>query len=358
MAQYIEWVWFFCLLIMTGHHLLIFRLQSFAKVIPLKEWPGVSIIIAYKNNADSLCHAIHVIQGQDYPLFEIIIVDDHSYDAETEKVQVTIRNYSNVRLVPNTGEGKKSAISTGVNLAQHDRILCTDADCVPLSDQWIKSMVSCGRSNEVVLGYAPLKNDATWLNKLIRFETLYTAIQYLSWAKMGRPYMGVGRNLLYPRMLFHKIDPYKGSTVAYGDDDMLVQKMSERARIKTCENPAAFMISDAPSSLGKWLRQKHRHLSAGHDYNRSAWWTPAIFGITLFLHWALVLPLLIFSLWWKWLPVLFIGLLIRWINYFIWTRRFGERDTAMWYPFFEIIYSTYLVLGGLFTAFIKKRSWN
>lgn len=358
MAQYIEWVWFFCLLIMTGHHLLVFRLRPLSKGIPIKEWPGVSVIIAHKNHADTLSASLHRLAQQDYPTYEILIIDDHSTVAEKEKLQYAIAEYPIIQLVSNDSAGKKGAVAVGIHQAQYNLILCTDADCKPVSDQWIKTMVSSGRRNEVVLGYSPYKRELTWLNKLIRFETLYTGMQYLSWAKIGQPYMGVGRNLLYPRMLFLNVNPYEGNTVAYGDDDLLVQKMSVYARVKMCENPASFMVSVAPSSLQQWLRQKHRHLSAGHYYKSSAWLTPAIFAIALFVHWLLVIPLIILSLWWKWLPVLIIGLLIRLINYAFWTKRFGERDTILWYPLLEMIYSAYLGIAGMYTSLFKKKTWN
>ena len=50
---------------------------------------------------------------------------------------------------------------------------------------------------EVVLGYGAYKKYPGFLNKLIRFETFHTALQYFSYALAGKPYMGVGRNLSY-----------------------------------------------------------------------------------------------------------------------------------------------------------------
>lgn len=191
----------------------------------MQEWPGVSIIIAHKNNATSLLQNLVSIADQDYPFFEIIIVDNESRADQLTLLKAGLAgSLQQVQLYSSPG-GKKDAITLGVQRAQYGKILCTDADCAPVTNQWIKHMASKSRVNDMILGYSPYQKKPGWLNSLIRFETVITSIQYMSWSMAGRPYMGVGRNMMYSREMFLRYQPYKDHTIPYGDDDLLVQRV-------------------------------------------------------------------------------------------------------------------------------------
>ena len=92
----------------------------------------------------------------------------------------------------------------GIKAAKNEHLLFTDADCYPTSNNWITEMTSQFTTEKtIVLGYGAYKKIAgSFLNKIIRYETLLAATQYFSWAKKGNPYMGVGRNLAYNRSEF------------------------------------------------------------------------------------------------------------------------------------------------------------
>ena len=120
----------------------------------------------------------------------------------------------------------------------------------------------------------------------------------------------------------------------------------------------AHVISTPATSWQQWLKQKHRHLSAGHFYKPGMWLQPGIYGIALIGHWTL-LPFMVDSiLWWNWIPIFIVGLFLRWLNYFRWTRKLGDKDTVWPYPFLEIIYAAYLAFMGIITVVVKKKSWN
>lgn len=359
MIEAIEWIWFFCLLILTGYYMVVFRRRKFPKPLEYTEWPGVSVVIAHQNDIRHLERNLNAIHSQDYPVFEIIIIDDYS-SAEQKLLLADLKEtFPRVKVLSNDQPGKKHALTKAIQSAEFDLILCTDADCRPLSDQWIKKMVLSGRGAKVVLGYSPYHRMKGWLNRLIRFETVMTAIQYLSWAAAGNPYMGVGRNMLYHRSLFLQIDPYKAQAlIPFGDDDLWIQAAAQHARVKICDDPQAHVISEPPSSWNEWFNQKHRHMSAGHHYKHAMWWKPGLFGIVMIIHWMLIPFLISGSNWWKWLPVFIIAMLIRWIRYSRWTKQLGENDTNWCYPFLEINYAAYLGLMGLFTVFQKKKTWT
>ena len=98
--------------------------------------------------------------------------------------------------------GKKFPLSIGIKEAKHEIVLLTDADCVPASEHWMFKMQDAFSNGvEVALGYGAYTKMPGLLNKIIRFETFHSALQYLSYALAGSTYMGVGRNLSYKKDL-------------------------------------------------------------------------------------------------------------------------------------------------------------
>ena len=354
-------LWLFSLFILMGYHLFVFRSRNkHPKVHQWSALPGVSIVIAVKNGSDHLIRNLGAFLSQDYPTFEIIIVDDHSDQEEKDKLEEVISNHPRVTLYHSDQSlGKKYALSQGIQKANYDLILCTDADCIPAGRGWITSMVSQSQGQALVLGYSPYKRTGGLLNLIVRFETVMTGIQYLSWAMKGRPYMGVGRNMMYSRSLFLEANPYQGHEgILYGDDDLWVQRASSLTSVNVNFEKAAHVYSDPPISWRQWINQKHRHLSAGHHYSHASLWQPGIYGMALITNWLLLplfLPIAFDSLMFT---VLVIGLAVRWDTYRRWARQLGDMDTAWWYPLLDIGYALYLAGMGIFTAVVKKKTWN
>lgn len=342
------------------YHVLIFRLRRI-KISPETHAAiqGVSVIIAVKNGTGQIRQNLSEIIQQDYPSFELIIVDDHSDPAQRKDLEEFISDWPKVKILTSNGQGKKNALWTGILNAKNDFILCTDADCRPVSRNWISSMVQCSHGHDTVIGYSPYQKSMGWLNYIIRFETVMTGIQYLSWAMNGRPYMAVGRNILYPRSLLIANDPFNRlHDIPYGDDDLGLQAISDKSEVRVCLNENSFVISDPAISWSQWLKQKHRHMSAGHYYKPGLWWQPGLYGIALIGHWSIMVFMIGSLTWWKWIPVFVMGLLIRWFYYRKWTFKLGDQDTVPGYPLLEIIYTVYLAVMGTLTIVAKKQTWN
>ena len=359
MALYTLWFWFFWLMVLTGYTMVIYRRRQVRRPLDISEWPGVSIIIAHKDHSDLLSQSIQFFDNQDYPLFEILIVDDHSTQDHAVRLKQLAGRYAHCRILPSEGQGKKAALNTGIAAAAYDHLLFTDADCRPLTNQWIKKMVASGRRQGVVLGYSPYEKKTSWLNTFIRFETVITAIQYFSWALIGRPYMAVGRNILYPRkVLLSNEILNKHQHIPYGDDDLTIQSVGKNTPIYVCYDFQAHVFTQPQTTWKAWWKQKHRHVSAARFYQWGKWWQPGLYGIALVLHWSLFFLLFFILPWWRFIPVFLIGIIIRWIYYSGWTSELGDRDTVRWYPLLEVQYACYLAAIGIFTMIRRKRTWS
>lgn len=241
--------------------------------------PPVSIIVCAHNEFENLKRLIPTVLQQQYEKFELIIADDRSEDGSFEyfeKKYAFDRRFKIFRIAV-TKEGqnaKKYALTCAIEQAEYETILLTDADCTAVSDLWVASMVKAlGKEKEIVLGYSPYAYRKGFLNILIRYETLYTAIQYFSFALAGVPYMGVGRNLLYKKRLFVK---NKGFSTHInrtgGDDDLFIRDVAQKDTVGICVDKEAHIVSIPKETYFLWFLQKRRHLSAGTAYK----WTHKI----------------------------------------------------------------------------------
>jgi hypothetical protein len=200
----------------------------------------------------------------------------------------------NIEQELNFFKGKKFPLSIGIKSARNELLLLTDADCAPSSDQWIKQMVqSYDEKTDIVLGYGPYLKVKGLLNFIIRYDTMMVAMQYLSFALAGLPYMGVGRNLSYRKSVFIK---NKGFTshyrIASGDDDLFINQVAKRKNTKIEINPESFMYSAPKTSFKNYFRQKRRHLTTGKYYKTRFKWLLGTYSGSQLVFWILFILLL------------------------------------------------------------------
>ena len=141
--------------------------------------------------------------GQDYPLFEVIVVDDCSWDSTLSVLKEIQKEQPRLKVLELKEDhfykhGKKLALTIAIKSAQYEHLVFTDADCFPASKNWLTQIMEIfDEKTEIVLGYGAYSNKKGLINKMIRMDTLRIGLQYLSLAVAGMPYMGIGRNLAY-----------------------------------------------------------------------------------------------------------------------------------------------------------------
>jgi len=325
----------------------------------------VSIIIAAKNEAHNLIQNLPFFLKQKHHNFEIILIDDHSSDAtfkimEQFKLQNASFLITVIRLNNNSNGNKKLALTKGIEVAKYQNLLFTDADCRPSSNNWIGLMTSKLVKKDIVLGYGAYKKiKGSWLNKLIRFETLITALQYFSYAKIGLPYMGVGRNLAYKKDLFFNANGfYKHINIKSGDDDLFINEVATKNNTSICYHPKAHTISKVHTSFKKWIHQKKRHITTATSYKPIHQFLLALYFITNFLFWSLGL-LLIFYLKDSLLVfLLFIfRIVIQYFYMYKTAKKLNEKDLIIFAPLLELILIGIQLYLFLSNVLVKPKSW-
>ncbi len=266
------------------------------------DFPPVSVVISAKNEEENLETFLPEVLNQDYPEFQVVVVNDGSED-DTDMVLTRLKaihpHLYITRIAPDKKfyHGKKLPLSLGIKAAKHDILVLTDADCRPATDQWLKHMVTAlhSRNKELVLGIGNYKKTKGFTNLWLRYDTFTIAIQYLGFALSGKPYMATGRNMAYSKQLFQKTGGFKNHIyVASGDDDLFVQEAANKTNTAVCMAAEAHTISAPPSSFKKWREQKIRHLSTASHYKKSIKFSLLTEPVTRELFWALTLYFIFF----------------------------------------------------------------
>ena len=285
---------------------------------------GVSVVVCAWNEKGNLQELLPILDKQDYANFEVIIVDDRSWDGTYDLLLTELKDFSHCRFlrVENTPEhlsSKKYALTLGIKSAKYATILLTDADCRPQTNRWISAMMGAlTPDKDIVLGFSPyFKEGNTFLSGFISYETFITAMQYLSFALAGKPYMGVGRNLLYRKSVFMKNRGFASHThVLGGDDDLFMNEVANTENTTICLDSDSFVYSFPKTSWEDWYRQKRRHLSVGKYYTTRNKFLLGILASSQIFYWVCFFALL---------PIF-------WNSYFVWglVGLFLFRLVALW----------------------------
>jgi glycosyltransferase involved in cell wall biosynthesis len=315
------------------------------KPVVIEKLKPVSIIIAARNEEQNLIEFLPKIFEQDYPEFEIIVVNDRSWDKSIDILQAFALNHNNLHVVEvpdreKDGFAKKFAITLGIKAAKHELLVFIDADCYPNSKKWLKEMASRHTgSKNLILGASPYAREKGILNKVIRFDAAQIAVQYLSLAKAGIPYMGVGRNLSYTQELYDSVRGFKSHYfIPSGDDDLFVNEAGTKRNTTVVFSEEAITFSIPKNNFIDWWHQKKRHLITGKYYKTFHKILLTLYPFSLVIMYILLPFLLVMHNWW-YIALGIVGFRVL-LQMIIFSRPFkvmGSRDLILLAPFLEIV---------------------
>ncbi|MBC7626638.1 glycosyltransferase [Ferruginibacter sp.] len=355
-------------LIQLFYYLFFFTRLSFyrASSKTISQTHPVSVIICARDEAANLAKNLPGSLVQQYPTsHEIIVVDDNSFDDSKYLLEEFQKTFKQLHVIELKQEakmitGKKFPLSIGIKTAKYEIVLLTDADCVPASENWINNMQQTyDDGTEIVLGYGAYNKKRGLLNKLVRWETFHTALQYFSYALAGIPYMGVGRNLSYKKAIFFRHKGFSShNNIPSGDDDLFINTAATKNNTKINIDADAFTFSEPVNTWAKWKKQKARHYTTSKYYKPLHQFLLGLYSFTHFVFFPLLVISFLFFNWQLTLLVFAIRLVIQALVFYPAMKKLQEQDLYPWFVFLDIwMFFYYLIFS---VALIKKpgASWN
>ncbi|TXT34412.1 MAG: family 2 glycosyl transferase [Chitinophagaceae bacterium] len=350
------------------YYLYFFRRLAFFKP-QLKETNvehPVSVVICARDEAHNLAKNLLGVLVQHYKTtHELVLVNDNSSDESKYVIDEFKRSFKNLNMIDLTQEakmisGKKFPLSMGIKSAKYEIVLLTDADCVPASEFWIQKMQDTYTDDiEIVLGYGAYHKKSGLLNKLIRFETFHTAIQYLSYALAGTPYMGVGRNLSYKKNVFLRNKGFSSiNQIPSGDDDLFINQVANASNTAIVVDHDTHTLSESKKSWGEWMSQKYRHYTTSKYYKPIHKFLLGLYSFSLFMIYPLLVISILFFNWWIALAVYGVRLIIQAIVYFNAMKKLNESDLFPWFILLDLWMFFYFIFTAPAIWKAPRKNWN
>lgn len=330
--------------------------------------PGISVIIAAKNEELNLKEFLPEILNQEYDNFEVIVVNDGSWDKSQDILDAFELEYPHLKLCRTFADdhksffsGKKLALTIGIKAAKYEYLLFTDADCKPNSNLWIAEASEAIVLNDLTLLLGVYEKAKGLLNACIRFETLKIAFNYASFAKRKSAYMSVGRNFSYHKSTFFDVNGFsKHLYVPSGDDDLFVQEcVKAKKTVGVLFTNNAKTISKAKTTWKQWFYQKRRHVSTAPFYSKvllMRLFLVEALQITFYIISPLAILFLNIPFWFTYaiygLTLIFI--LLRW---FVLLKKIGEKIPIILIPFYSVLIFLFQMFVSISNGFNKPKNW-
>ncbi|MDR2816937.1 MAG: glycosyltransferase [Proteiniphilum sp.] len=242
--------------------------------VPDEALPAISVIVTSKNSAEELEQNLPFIMEQDYPDFEVIVVNRGSTDDTDMVLKAAEQKYSRLyhTYVPMEADGineKKLALTLGIKAAKNDFLLFTEAYCRPCSEHWIKEFgKEFTQGKEVILGFSRLEiPQKTGLRGFMLYDNLIYHLKFLSMAILHKPFMGIGRNLAYKKELFFKHKGYSSIlNLEGGEDDVYVNRIAPPKKTGVALSGESMTETGSVNHFSAWRALKSGYLCSKQYY--------------------------------------------------------------------------------------------
>ena len=232
---------------------------------------------------------------QNYPFFEVIVVNDESAGEDEETLKLLEKDYHNLyhTFIPKSARyisTEKLGISMGLKAAKYKWIVVTDPYSRPASKNWLRSLSKHFTSDtEIVLGYSNYVSNNTSFARHIITDSLFNSMRYLGKALAGHAYMGIGHNMAYRKDTYELHKGFSNQlNLKRGEDDLFVNSVANSFNTKVAVEPDSFVRMSIPPYRRIWKEEKTGYAVTGHYYKGNArrlnsmeTWACTLFYITI-----------------------------------------------------------------------------
>lgn len=323
--------------------------------------PPLSVIIVTKDSASMLKDNLPAILEQDYPEFEVIVVNDESAGEDEDILKILGSRYRHLyrTFIPKSARyvsRKKLGVAMGIKASKYDWIVVTEPYCKPESKDWLKSLSrNFVPGTNIVLGYCNYSYGKGIFAKRIIADMLMVSMRFLGKAIGGNPYMGIGRNMAYRKEIYLQHKGFSNQlTLTRGDDDLFINEIADSRNTKVCVDSNSIMRMPLPKYKKTWRDDKIGYEVTGNHYKGTArvsnsleTWSAWLFNLSVIA--ALCIGIL--NKEWIFTSCIFAAWLIRTITtmtvFYKTAKAMGEKVSAYLfvYDFMRPLYSLSLKIG-------------
>jgi glycosyltransferase involved in cell wall biosynthesis len=234
---------------------------------------SVSVIVYTKNESYNLKKYLPSLLSQDYPSYEVIVINDGSTDESDDVLKLFEHDYKHLyhTFIPQESKylsRRKLSLTLGIKAAKNDVLLFTEADCHPISKDWIRAMVqNYTNDTSLVLGFCAYTEGKGFLHKLISYDNLINGLEYISSALKNNPFGGNGKNLSYRRRLFFEHKGFsKSLSLHAGDDDLFVNETANSLNTQVEYSEKSITKMAPVERFSVWKNMKISRAATQHHY--------------------------------------------------------------------------------------------
>ena len=241
--------------------------------------PPLSVIICAHNESENLRKNLPSILEQDYPEFEVIVINDGSTDETEEVLSLFEEKYPHLyhSFTPDSARyisHKKLALTLGIKASKYEWLVFTEVNCYPVNNQWLRLMArNFTPRTQIVLGYSGYERGKGWLHKCASFDSLFTSLRYLGLALAGKPYMGIGRNLAYRKEIFFHAKGFSTYlNMQRGEDDLFINQVAHKDNTRVETDIDATVRMQPVECYKDWKEEKVSYMATARFYRGSQRW--------------------------------------------------------------------------------------
>lgn len=249
------------------------KASTAGKIDFTEELPPISIIICARDESRNLQQNLPAILTQDYPNFEVIVINDGSTDESEDILKLLAAKNPNLyhTFTPESSRylsRKKLALTIGVKASKNPWLVFTEPNCTPATNQWLKQMArNFTQNTDIVLGYSNIQYAINWLNKQVLFDLFFSSVRYMGYALIGKPYMGIGRNLAYRRDLFFQNKGFsRHLDLLRGEDNLFVNKIATSTNTRVETSPESTVYLQPVERYKEWKEEKLNYITTSSYY--------------------------------------------------------------------------------------------
>lgn len=348
-------------------------LRKYAKVHAPASGPlqPVSIVVYAKNESENLRRHLPALLTQDYPQYEVIVVNDGSTDESDDVLKTLEQEYPHLyhTYIPEEAKylsRKKLALTVGIKAAKHPVILLTEANCEPISNQWVRAMAQAYRSHtDIVLGFSAYRAAKGLSGQFIAYTNLIDGLQYLSSALKRHPFTGNGRNLSYRKDLFFQHKGFHKSLGLHaGDDDLFVNESANKRNTEVVYSPESITQMARLDRFQVWREMRVSRAGTQRFYRGGQLTYYRLEALTYFLFLLSATTTIVWGLYGSWLlsaAATFL-LLVRYLTKAVILHRSArmlqQKPTTLWLFLVEFISPIFNLYTRIYRLFRGKNDYT